>query len=109
MGVEPRGSLKSTDVKLIGIFERNFGSVGDWLGHGTYRVIDEFSYTFLDQQDGGQYDLDQLPGIVLDLTFYQRMGETGMRPFRRCTWSAGFDLSSIYHPHLTMPKCQQQE
>jgi hypothetical protein len=50
-----------------------------------------------------------LPRIVLGLTIYQLMGETGMRPSRRCTWNAVFDLSSICHPHLIMPKCQQQE
>jgi hypothetical protein len=34
MGVEVCRLLKGADVKLVRIFQRNFGLVGNWLGHG---------------------------------------------------------------------------
>jgi hypothetical protein len=42
MGIETRGSFKCYDIKLVGIFQRDLGFVGDRLGHSTCTVQTAF-------------------------------------------------------------------
>jgi hypothetical protein len=68
VSIEPRRSLKRSAIKLIGVFEHNFGLVGDRFGHGIYRVGYDSGNAFLERLRGEQYDLDQLPRTNLKLS-----------------------------------------
>jgi hypothetical protein len=58
MGVEAGRSLERSNVELVRIFERDFGFVGDGLGHGTDHLL--CNGQLIEHPQRGNYDLDQL-------------------------------------------------
>src|SRR5262249_2358970 len=58
MGVEAGRSLERSNVELVRIFERDFGFVGDGLGHGTDHLL--CNGRLIEHPQPANYDLDQL-------------------------------------------------
>src|SRR6266567_2415224 len=58
ISVETRRSLECSNIELVRIFERDFGFVGDGLGHGTGHLL--CSSRLIEHPHRGDYDLDQL-------------------------------------------------
>jgi hypothetical protein len=58
MGVEAGRSLERSNIELVRIFERDFGFVGDGLGHGADHLL--CNGRLIEHPQRKNYDLDQL-------------------------------------------------